>query len=135
MFGPASTDEMCNSVILYYPVKRIFGVAPWACIINITISACDATLTTSLLDTSADATTTTSRLGTDGSVLSTDSFNLERTFGYNAGSQCLEKIPSSQGNDTSSARNWVGQEYFSLFCLIVPVLLSTYVMEWLKNMW
>jgi hypothetical protein len=102
IFGPASADEMCNSVLLYYPVKRIFNAAPWACIINITITACDAQLSTTILDLNVSSTTSMSRFGTDGSVLSSDAFQLERTFGYNTGAQCFEKTPASQDNNTSS---------------------------------
>jgi Copper type II ascorbate-dependent monooxygenase, C-terminal domain len=101
-FGPASADEMCNSVLLYYPAKRLLGVAPWICIFNVSIGACNASLTTSMVDITDTGTTATSRLSNDASSFVTSDAFLQRTFGYNTNGQCFE---TNQTNDKGGTSN------------------------------
>jgi hypothetical protein len=93
IFGPASADEMCNSVLLYYPAQKLLGVAPWICIYDLPRnSLCNATLTTSAVEITDTA---TSSLSDGVTSFSTSDAYLERTFGYNTNGQCLEKSSSS----------------------------------------
>jgi hypothetical protein len=118
MFGPASADEMCNSVILYYPVKRLLGVAPWVCIYNLAIGACNASLSTSAVELTDSGSTATSRLTNGGTSFSTSDAYLERTFGYNTNGQCLEKNQTdSNGGSSTSLAYAIGRSPLQTFSI------------------
>jgi hypothetical protein len=125
-FGPASADEMCNSVLLYYPAKRLLGVAPWICIFNVDIGACNASLTTSLVEITDSGTTSTSRLSNDASIFTTSDAFLERTFGYNTNGQCFEKNQSNINGETSNSFARVaGRASLSVFFIYAVAFFGT----------
>jgi hypothetical protein len=103
IFGPASADEMCNSVLLYYPAQRLLGVAPWVCIIDLPIGACNASLTTSAVEISDSGSTATSRLSDGFTGFATSDAYLERTFGYNTKGQCYERNSTDGDSEESAA--------------------------------
>ena len=126
MFGPASADEMCNSVLLYYPAKRLLGVAPWVCIFNISFEACNASLATSMVEITDDGTTSTSRLSNDANPFSTSDALLERTFGYNTNGQCYEKNKTNDtGGTTTSFANVAGRGSLSIFLIYAVAFFLT----------
>ena len=115
VFGPASEDEMCNSVLLYYPVKRLLGFAPWVCIYDISFGACNASLSTSSVDvTDGGSTTATSRLSNGVTGFSTSDAYLERTFGYNTNGQCFAK--NETGTSASLSSN-IGKSSLQMFSI------------------
>jgi Copper type II ascorbate-dependent monooxygenase, C-terminal domain len=48
-FGKGSTDEMCETIVLYYPAKHILGLYPWGCVYDVPILVCNASVTSDLL--------------------------------------------------------------------------------------
>ena len=101
VFGEASEDEMCNSVLLYYPAKQLLGVAPWICIYDLAIGACNASLATSAVEVTDSGSVATSRLSNAATSFSTSDAYLERTFGYNTNGQCSEKNQSNGDEEKS----------------------------------
>jgi Copper type II ascorbate-dependent monooxygenase, C-terminal domain len=81
-FGEASSNEMCQILLLYYPAQRILNTAPWTCIYDIPFPPCSSTLSTSMVVATSDASSMTSSSGRT---------YLERTFGYSSGGQCMDQ--------------------------------------------
>jgi hypothetical protein len=74
-FGLASTQEMCEVFLFYYPAKTIFDRGQWSCGLGIPIAACNVTVDTSLYAISDES--------------NIDFF--ERTFGASTSDQCFQK--------------------------------------------
>ena len=127
IFGPASADEMCNSVLLYYPAKQLLGVAPWVCIFKLPIGACNASLTTSAVELTDSGSTTSSELSNGATSFATSDAYLERTFGYNTNGQCFgenqAKNDTEGSSDNSSAAVFLGRSSLEMFAICALVLL------------
>jgi Copper type II ascorbate-dependent monooxygenase, C-terminal domain len=118
IFGPASVDEMCNSVLLYYPAKQLLGVAPWICIYNLAIGACNASLSTSAVELTDSRSTVTSQVSNGATSFSTSDAYLERTFGYNTNGQCFEKNQSdTDGESSTSIASSIGRSPLQTFSI------------------
>ena len=115
---------MCNSVLLYYPVKRLLGVAPWVCIFNVSIGACNASLTTSAVEITDSGSTATSRLSNAATSFFTGDAYLERTFGYNTNGQCSDRNQSNGDEGmTTSLATIVGRSPRPMFFFCAVALL------------
>jgi hypothetical protein len=111
---------MADSFILYYPIQRLLGVAPWICIINLPLGACNASVASSMIEIGSDTVSSTSLLSNDGTNLFTSDANLARTFGYNSNNQCYDK--DTDGNGTSSSK--IAVPY-------VPIMSSILLASWM----
>jgi Copper type II ascorbate-dependent monooxygenase, C-terminal domain len=118
-FGESSSNEMCNSVILYYPAKRIFNAAPWICLYDTPLAACNATLSTSMVVTTSSELTTSSLTSTENALFTSGRY-LDRTFGYSSVDECFANSPMSEGNTTSGATATLF--LWSSLCFIAPTL-------------
>ena len=129
IFGPASADEMCNSVLLYYPVKRLLGVAPWACTFDLPIGACNATLTTSAVEITDGGSTATSRLSNGATSFSTSDAYLERTFGYNTNGQCVKDNQTNDDTEGSSEKSLARTGRTSPLLVLSIYVLTTFLLN------
>jgi hypothetical protein len=114
---------MCNSVLLYYPAKRLLGLVSWICIYNIPIAACNATYDRSTI-VSSSGDSVSSSLITSDSLTSPSDETLERTFGYNLKSECAATGSTLKGDSTSSTSGRMSSIYATVTALsIVTILL------------
>jgi Copper type II ascorbate-dependent monooxygenase, C-terminal domain len=101
IFGSKSVNEMCNSVLVYYPAKRLLDLVSWICIYDIPLAACNASYETSLIVPSSTDVVSSSLITSDSLSSPSDQY-LERTFGYNFKSECSDTSSTMKGNATSA---------------------------------
>jgi hypothetical protein len=83
-FGRASTQEMCEIFLFYYPAKTIFNRGQRSCGLGIPITACNATTEV--------ARNALSNENTNESKESFQTYNFfERTFALSTSDQCEQK--------------------------------------------
>lgn len=85
VFGKESTDEMCETLVLYYPAMNVLNIYPWGCVYDVPVKLCNASMTSDILP---------------------DDDTIHRTFSTGSGTgQCSAKLPDGFGRITKSSAN------------------------------
>lgn len=111
-FGIGSYEQMNKAILLYYPAKKLFSLAPWGCTYDVFLSACNASMTSRVLTSSQD---------------------IERVFGK-APAMCYEKtaIDGQAPNTTSpsSGMNHFEAFYHRYFTFVIAVIIMLVALCW-----